>query len=352
MINVLSIMIAIALLLEQPTSVKLVTACNRCGWTPPAGPSVTVSSVEALESAVSRAREGDTILLADGDYRLVRMIDITTPGLTIRGLSGDPARVVLRGGGMTNDTVGVALSISATDVTIADVTVRDVGYHAVQVRGELGASGFMLHNAILRDTGQQLLKGSVAQNGRRADRGLVACSDFSYTDTAPSNYTNGVDILRTIGWVIRDNRFLRIRGPRSERFGAGPAVLAWKGAEDTVVMRNVVMDSFRGIAFGLEPDGRPYGPAEYDHRGGVIRDNTVINLNAWADEAIEANGARDALIERNTVVVEGSVPWSIGVRFPTARAVVTGNITTRQVLERDGGQAIVDNHTTVGANPR
>ena len=31
--------------------------------------------------------------------------------------------------------------------------------------------------------------------------------------TAPSDYTNGVDILATKRWVIRDNRFSRIRGP-------------------------------------------------------------------------------------------------------------------------------------------
>ena len=352
MTQAVSALIGIALLAAQPGANTPATACTRCGWKPPSGPAVTVRSIDALETALTRAREGDTILLGDGDYKLTRTMDIAIPRLTIRGLGGDPARVVLRGFGMTNDSVGVALSISAPDVTIADLTIRDVGHHAVQVRGEQGATGFVLHNAIVRDTGQQLLKGSISDNGRRADRGLVACSDFGYSDHAPSDYTNGVDILRTIGWVIRDNRFQRIRGPRSGRWSAGPAILAWKGAEETVVARNVIVDSFRGIAFGLGPDGRPYGPSDYDHRGGLIRDNTIVNLNAWADEAIEANGARDVVIERNTVIVEGSVNWSIGVRFPTARAIVNGNITTRQVLERDGGKAEIHNHTTLAAEPR
>ena len=345
-------LIAAAVLATHTQTTGPSTACSRCGWMPRSGPTVTVQNVAALESALTRARPGDTILLGDGDYQLSRSINVSTPRLTIRGASGDPMRVVLRGSGMTSDSVGVAISVSAPDLALADLTIRDVGYHAVQVRGEEGASGFVLHNAILRDTGQQLLKGSVSDNGRRADGGLVACSDIGYTDHAPSSYTNGVDILRTVGWVIRDNRFQRIRGPRSGRWNAGPAVLAWKGSEDTLVARNVIVDSFRGIAFGLGPDGTPYGPPDYDHRGGVIRDNTIVNLNAWADEAIEANGAKDVLIERNTVIVDGSVPWSIGVRFPSARAVVNNNMTTRQVLERDGGHAVVQNHITLAAEPR
>jgi hypothetical protein len=326
------------------------SACPRCRWTPPAGRSVEVRSLGALEQAVAGARAGDTILLADGEYTLRTSLEIRTPKLTIRGRSGDPAKVVLHGQGMTGDPVGVAVAVGAPDVTIADVTIREVRYHAVQVRGERGASGFTLHNARLFDAGQQLLKGSVSEDRVQADRGLVACSEFGYTTSAPSDYTNGIDILRTDGWVIRDNRLLRIRGPESNGWRAGPAILAWMGSQDTLVERNTIVDSFRGIALGLDPGARPLRlDREYDHLRGIVRDNTVVNLNPWADEGIEANDARDVRIERNIVATAGAAPWSIGVRFPRAFAVVADNVTTRQILLRDGGRAVLERNVLMSA---
>lgn len=310
--------------------------CPRCGWLPPAATrTVGVGTVGELQRAVADARPGDTILLADGRYALQRSIEIAVPGVTVRSRSGNPDRVVLHGRGMEGDHVGVALGVGANDVTIADVTIRSVGYHAVQVRGERAASRFTLHNARLLDTGQQLLKGSYADNGPVSADGLVACSEFAYTTSAPSDYTNGVDILGTRAWRIRDNRFFRIRGPVTRGWKSGPAILVWKGAEDTVVERNLVVDSFRGIALGLTPR---YASRPYDHLRGIVRNNAIVNLQPWADEAIEANGAFDARLEHNTVLVEGNVPWSISVRFPTGSAHVRNNLSNRPILQREGGQ--------------
>jgi hypothetical protein len=319
--------------------------CRRCGWKAPDGPIRNVKTIAELERAVSAAKTGDTILLADGVYNLRRTIDFSTPGVTLRGRSGDPAGVVLRGGGMTGDAIGVALSVSAADVTIADLTVRNVGYHAIQVRGEQGASRFTLHNARLLDTGQQLLKGSVSEARVYADEGLVACSEFSYTTNAPSDYTNGVDLLATRGWVIRDNRFARIRGPEKEGWKAGPAILVWAAGEGTIVERNLIVDSFRGIALGLteEPHNLARnGERAYDHAGGLVRNNVIVNLHGWADEALEANAARDLRIEHNTVLVEGATPWAIGVRFPASEALVRNNLTNHRIFLRDGGRATLD----------
>jgi hypothetical protein len=316
---------------------------------------VEVDNVSGLESAFRLARPGDDIVLADGDYALRAMLDIAVPNVTVRGRNGDPVKVVLHGRGMVGDAVGVAVSVSAPGVTLAHLTIRDVGYHAIQVRGERGASQFTLHHARLMDTGEQLLKGSVSNAPIYADNGLVACSEFSYTTSAPTNYTNAVDLLATKGWVIRDNRFARIRGPESDSWRSGPTILAWKGAEDTLIERNLIIDSFRGIALGLTPgpaDLMRNGPHESDHLRGIVRNNVIVNLNSWADEAIEANAAADARIEHNTVFVSSrNVFWSIGVRFPIASAVVRNNLTNQMVLRRNGGQAAVEGNVMgAGAN--
>lgn len=334
-------LVLIAPMTAQPS------AGHRCGsWPKPTGRTTTARTVDDLERAVSRARDGETILLADGTYALRSMIDFAIPNVTLRSASGDRTKVVLHGAGMTKDHVGVALSISASGITVADLTVRSVGNHAVQVRGERGASRFTLHNARLLDTGEQLLKGSTdVRKQVYADDGVVQCSELSYTTHAPSNYTNGVDILNTRGWTIRDNRFLRIRGPESQGWAAGPAILAWVGAEGTVVERNVVLDSFRGIALGLTSGADTVsrvGTKGHDHIGGVIRDNIVVNVHAWGDEGIEVNAGRDVVVERNTVFVAGASPWSIGVRFPSGTAQVRNNLTNRRIILRNGGTAVID----------
>jgi hypothetical protein len=246
---------------------------------------------------------------------------------------------------MNERSVGVAISVGAPDVVIADLTVGFVGYHGIQVRGERGASRVVLHNVHVVDTGQQLVKGSVSQDRVYADDGLVACSLFEYTDHAPSSYTNGVDILAGRGWTVRDNRFERIRGPASERWAAGAAVLFWANSQDTVVERNVIVDSFRGIALGLGPGSSNLarnGEQVFDHQGGRIHNNVVVNLHPWADEGIEANSASGVSIEHNTVLTQGSVDWSISLRFPSTGATVRNNLTSLPIVLRNGGRAQVE----------
>jgi hypothetical protein len=300
----------------------------------------TVRSAAELQDAVRTARADSTIVLEDGTYDLPATLEVQVPGLTIRGRSADPARTVIRGSGMAGDGVGVALAVGAPRVTVAQLSIGLVRFHSVQVRGEAGAHAVRIYHVRLFDAGQQLLKGSFAPNGQTADGGRVECSTFEYTDHAPSDYTNGIDLIGMKDWVIRDNRFLRIRGPREKGWSAGPAILAWGNSEGTIIERNVVIDCFRGIALGLGPGAfkQPRGgPTQVDHRGGVIRNNVVVNLNPWADEGIEVNAAPDVRVEFNTVLIEGQLPWSISIRFPQAAAVVRNNLTSRRILSRDGG---------------
>jgi hypothetical protein len=301
----------------------------------------TVRNVRELMGAVQSAPANSTVVLEDGTYELPGPIEIHVPGLTVRGRSADPARTVIKGQGMVRDSVGVALGIGAARVTVAHLSIGLTRYHAIQVRGEAGASGFRAYGVRLFDTGQQLLKVSYAPNAATADEGRVECSTIEYTDHAPGNYTNGVDLIATRNWVIRDNRFARIRGPGEQGWAAGPAILVWGGAEGTMVERNVVIDCYRGIALGLGPGAfstpRP-GAGQADHKGGLVRHNVVVNLNAWADEGIEANAAPDVRVEFNTVMVEGTLPWSISLRFPQTSALVRNNLSSRRVLSRNEGQ--------------
>ena len=325
-----------------------------CAWRPPVTQmTVRVRSVDDIHRALVRARPGTTILVEPGDYRLDRTINLGLPDIVIRGATGDPADVVLRGAGMLERQVGVAIAVNVSDVVIADLTIRDVGYHGIQVRGENGVSRVRIQDVRIVDTGQQLLKGSTGGGAPHSDAVVIACSTFEYTNHAPSNYTNGVDVLGGTNWVVRDNRFLRIRGPATERFAAGPAILFWANSSGTQVERNVIVDSFRGIAFGLGPgasgtlarDGEPL----FDHQGGWIRNNVVVSLNPWADEGIEANAARSVDIDYNTVLTSGEIPWALSLRFPRTTARARNNLTSKPLIHRDGGQGSVAGHVSGAA---
>lgn len=317
-------------------------ACPRCGWEPPKTKrNIPVGSVAALKSVLTGATRGTTILLKDGIYRLDATLHVLSPGVVIRGESGNRSKVILRGEGMKEPKVGVGISIDAPNVTIADLTIGSLRLHGIQVRGEVGASDVALHNILVKDTGEQLIKGSTAKTGKTADRGLVACSVFSYTDTAPSDYTNGVDILNGKDWVVRDNYFYQIRGPREGNYICGPSILFWVGSQGTIVERNLFLDCHRGIALGLVAQNKNNGQPDNipsDHKGGIIRNNIVVNRNAWCDESIELNDCPGARIEHNTVLASGNVNWSISVRFPGTDALVRNNLTNRTIFSRDGAK--------------
>lgn len=317
--------------------------CARCGWKTPRGRrSAVVRTSGELLAAVGAARAGATILIEDGEYVLPRMVHITAPGVVLRGKSGDRKKVVLRGAGMDERAAGVGISIAASKVVVADLSVGQVGFHGIQVRGELGVEGVAVHGVRVFDCGQQLLKGSVGKNGKYADDGLVACSTFEYRERAPSDYTNGVDVLAGKGWTVRDCVFRNIRGPEARGGAAGPAILFWANSIDTVIERNLVVDCYRGIALGLKPGLSELardGEKRFDHQRGVVRQNIVVSLDGATDEGIEINGCPDVVVEHNTVFVEGKLPWSIGLRFAPTSGVVRNNLSNRQILLRDGGTA-------------
>ena len=316
---------------------------------------IASGDVSTLLETLRTARRGTTLLLADGIYTLApnQSLEVSKPGVTIRGASGRRAAVIIEGGDNT-------ISINADDVTVADITLRNPTFHAIQVRGEVGLVRPTIYNVHLVDAGQQFVKVSTGDGslGKFADAGLVACSLIEYTtyargtDSTPPSYTNGVDILAGKDWVIRDNIFRRIR---SQAGPAGPAVLAWKNAMNTLIQRNLILDSWRGIALGLSaPDALSRGGAHvvYDHQDGLVENNVILALHKPADAAIENNYAFNSRIINNIVYyneeINHVVKWSIEYRFIPTKALIKGNNTNFPVIKRDPypeKESIIKNNT-------
>jgi len=317
---------------------------------------VTSGDAESLIRTVKTAEPGMTILLEDGVYTLShrQYLALNSPYLTIRGASGNREHVRIEGGSTT-------FIVNADHVTIADLTMSGPAFHHIQVRGERGVSGTRIYNVHLLDAGQQFVKVS-AGNGtgqQFGDDGLVACSVMEYTTFSKGNgrtsptYTNGVDILAGKGWVIRDNVFRRIR---SEKGPAGPAILVWRNAMDTVIKRNVIVDSWRGIALGLASPGthsRGGAGVTYDHQNGLVENNVILALHESADAAIENNYARNSRILHNTIYYRKDLPhavnWSIEYRFAPTSATIQNNLSNLPIRQRfplARGEAMIQGNVT------
>lgn len=142
-----------------------------------------------LEAAVSAANSGSgnpTILLENGTYDITSTwgLGISRDGVTVRSVSGNRDAVILRGAGMGNSDVSHIFQILADHVTIQDMTLQEVGNHAIQIHGEdpYDADYPVLRNLHLRDTGEQIVKVSyVDGQPSGSDGGILEDSLLEFT---------------------------------------------------------------------------------------------------------------------------------------------------------------------------
>ncbi|HEX6164739.1 MAG TPA: Ig-like domain-containing protein, partial [Vicinamibacterales bacterium] len=288
----------------------------------------------------------------DGLYSLPQTLVMRVPGVTLRSKSANRSGVVLDGRYATGDVVLVQRS----DVTIADLTLTRSSWHLVHVVPDGPLSGTLLHNINAVDGAEQFIKVNPA-GGHYADEGVIRCSSFEMTDTGRSFvrnncYTGGIDIHQARGWQVLGNV---LNGFWCASGLSEHAIHAWTGSRDTRVEGNVVLNSARGIGFGLGSTvaGRTYadspcgGAANVGHYGGAIINNFVVAndprlfaSSAGFDTGVGLEQSCETNVLHNTVV-STSTPRSSSVewRFTNTVATVTNNLASHNLIARDGGQA-------------
>jgi hypothetical protein len=300
---------------------------------------------------VASLASGTTVLLRPGVYVLTSTLwlDGDVEDVAIRGSTDSCHDAVLVGRGMANaDFGGVPHGIwigNARRVLVANLTIRDVYHHPIQLDPSAGAQAPRVYNVRMLDAGEQFVKSSAhAQGGPGVADGVVEYSVMEYTTTARSDYTNGVDVHTGARWVVRNNLFRNIRAPEGQL--AGPAVLMWNRSADTLVEANLFLNVQYGIALGLDP-GRPD-----DHAGGLVRNNVFHRSSAQSgDVGIVVNNSAGTRVLHNTVILSGTYPNAIEYRFPATTGVdIRHNLTDAAVRQRDGASATVAGNVT-GAAP-
>jgi hypothetical protein len=320
------------------------------------------SQAGSLAGIAAGVEPGDTLLFADGTYELHGdYLWIDTPGVTIRSASGNREAVILEG----NYETAEAISVAASDVTIADLTIRRVETHPIHViPGEGGnTENTLIYNLHIIDPGQQAIK--INANESRslfADYGTVACSRIELTDAGRpriweingSCYTGGVDGHQAMGWEVRDNL---IEGFWCENDIAEHAIHFWKGSRGTVIERNLLVNNARGVGLGLgEGDEmRVYGDGVCSNVGyvghfeGIVRNNVVFadhgrlfSSEFGFDCGICLDQACEAQVVHNTVVSTQAPFSSIEWRFPNTNVEIFNNLVSHNLRERDGGVASLE----------
>jgi len=304
---------------------------------------VAYNSSELAYALKQANQQGHAVInLADGVFTLERPLLIRKDHITLRSLNGDPGRVTIRGGGMAPGAApGSLIIVSGKHVSLSGLTLQEAGNHLVQLRGEADADHFSMSGCVLRDSWEQLFKVSVSNNGQNADEGVIRNSVFEYTaGIGPQFYIGGIDMHGGSGWMIRDNVFRNIASPSGQV--AEYAIHLWGNSADNTVENNLIIDSDRGIGFGMGAD------SARGNRGGVIRGNTILHGNTshpFSDVGIALESSPGTQVLDNLILLEHGYPAAIEYRFPSTTGVlIEGNRSNRRVRRRDGAEAeLVDN---------
>jgi hypothetical protein len=338
-------------------------AVNHCPPLPaPEGRIVTVHNEQELWDAVNEGVRNTTILVADGTYHLGQhgyYLWIDTPNVTLRSLSGNREAVILD----DNYAGSEIVTIAATNVTVADLTIERAGTHPIHVVSTDAGDTLnsLIYNVHVLDPGQQGIKVNPhAAQVHFPDYGQIACSHIELSDLGRAKvweingscYTGGVDAHQARGWVIRDNL---IEGFWCPQGLSEHAIHLWTGSRDTLVERNTLVDNARGVGFGLLQDGSgrtynddpcPDAVGYVDHFGGVIRNNFLFASRAelFASESgfdcgICLAQACQAQVLHNTVISTQAPFSSIEWRFSNTQAQIANNLTSHSLRERDGASA-------------
>ncbi len=330
---------------------------------PASGTIVEVSTADVgdLQSIVSSASPGDTIAFADGTYDLNgAYLWISAAGVTLRSQSGNREAVILDGNYDTTEMITVA----ASDVTIADMTIQRAYTHPIHVvtAGAADTLNTLIYNVHIIDPRQQAIKINPSGGGGFPDDGVIACSHIELTDQGRGHvdsqstpcYTGGVDGHQAWGWVIRDNT---IEGFWCPNGLAEHGVHCWRGCRDTVVERNLFLNNARAVGFGMATSGEartftnnpcPAAGNDYvGHYGGIVRNNFIhandsglLASGSGVDCAVCFWSACNAQAVHNSIVSTGDMFSAVEWRFATSTGIeITNNVVTHPLRERDGASA-------------
>jgi len=310
-----------------------------------------VRNVEQVYQALDKINKTGgyaAILFADGIYHFRHTLNITSPNLMLLSKSGTPYNTILRGNGM-KVTKGAdnLIRVAAPNFVLDGLTLEQVGNHLVQIAGESGAKKPTIRNSILQNGYEQLIKVTYSKKDtdKFSNNGLVENCLLRYTrDIGPNFYIGGIDAHGVKYWLIQNNIFENIASP--SKHIAEHAIHLWNDTFDNTIRRNLIINSDRGIGFGMRQNKINY--VHYSNYGGVIQDNIIYhakNNHKFSDVGIILEDSPFTIVKNNVIFFEHNYPYAIEFRFESSvEIVIKNNNTNRGIRQRNNANAIIINN--------
>ena len=307
-----------------------------------------VSTIEQLYAAIEGCAPGDQIVIAPGEYEVTRSLYLTKANVVVRGRTGKPEQVVLRGQGMNKRKDTQTCFWTAADgIQLRDFTIRDFWQYGVVLSGREPArvlpDRLVLSNLRIQNCGTRHIKAVYSKDyseGVLIEK--VHCSQTEKRQRRPGhpvdadNYIGGIDCMKTKDWIIRDCRFESIRGATG---GGRGAIFMWIGSVNPLIERNVIVNC--GAAICLGNGHNPEGI--YHVSGGIVRNNFVYHASSW--RAVELGYTREVMFVHNTVYGHSAEARAIDIydrpNIPTEGLQLRSNLIRGQIRNRARGKVIL-----------
>jgi hypothetical protein len=312
----------------------------------PKGSVVRVRTVDELQAAVANARSNSTIMIEPGTYELTHTLHLNggIQNVALRGASDERDKVIIKGRGMRNKDYGSVphgiMVSNATDVLIANMSIGEVWNHPISLHPESGCQRVRMFNLRLFDAGEQFLKSNIDSKRRGVHKCTVEYCVFEYTDTAWHGYTQGMSVHASHDWVVRNNFFRNIRGPKEDA-SVGGCIDFWNGSRNTLVEGNVIVNARMGIRFGIVR--RENGL--HENEGGMVRNNIIWRQPGAVhvpDGGIMIWDSPGVKVINNTVILNntfdrGVIEYRWSDKILIANNLIDGNVWKRE--ETDGRES-------------
>lgn len=298
-------------------------------------------------NAINTEKSANNILiLDDGIYHIASTIVIKRPNTFIISFSGDPLKTILRGNGMIKSSHVVnLLTVQAPGFLLDGITLKEVSHHLIQIKGEKGANFPIIRNCVLQDAYQQLIKVTTGKKNTPSENGIIENCLFEYSaGVGPNYYIGGIDAHGVTNWLIHKNTFKYIASPRQRI--SEYAIHLWGNAQNNIVDSNIIIDSDRGIGFGM---GNKKGD-KFSNFAGVISNNIILhtdNGHPFADTGICLENSPKTLVDGNYIYLEHDYNRAIEYRFVGSQQItIQNNYVNKDISSRNGGQAeLIRNNT-------
>ncbi|HUU21377.1 MAG TPA: PEP-CTERM sorting domain-containing protein [Phycisphaerae bacterium] len=247
-----------------------------------------VSTVPQLNSAVGNARSGDEVVIAPGTYQMTQALQMSYPGVTIRGASGLFEDVILVGGGMNTrryTSLDEGILVNTDNISIRDLTLKDYYFNAIHIRGENDADNCVISNVRTWDVGERHIKGSgggsasaVSDNILIEGVHMIQTTPRSGHPDTNDDYIGGIDCMGVRNWTIRD---CVAQGIVGEADGGNAAIFLWQGVQGVTIERNTIIGCAKGIGLGNPSDPNTQIFTYPWHAKDIVIRNNFVLRGQW-----------------------------------------------------------------------